>query len=70
MKLFVASGYYDLATPYFATQYTLNHMNLDPQQHQKITLGYYEAGPHDVSAQRLAGHLKQDVSGFLGSALK
>ena len=29
MKLFVASGYYDLATPYFATQYTLNHMNLD-----------------------------------------
>ena len=31
MKLFVASGYYDLATPYFATQYTLSHMNLDPQ---------------------------------------
>ena len=39
MKLFVASGYYDLATPYFATQYTLGHMNLDPQQHERSRSG-------------------------------
>ena len=30
MKVFVASGYYDLATPYFATEYTLAHLGLDP----------------------------------------
>ena len=30
MRLFVASGYYDLATPYFATAYTLSHLGLDP----------------------------------------
>jgi carboxypeptidase C (cathepsin A) len=30
MKLFIASGYYDLATPYYATVFTLSHMNLDP----------------------------------------
>ena len=30
MKLFIAYGYYDLATPYFAAKYTVAHMNLDP----------------------------------------
>ncbi|MBZ0309184.1 MAG: peptidase S10, partial [Anaerolineae bacterium] len=28
MKLFVAQGYYDLATPYYAALYTLNHMGV------------------------------------------
>ena len=30
LKVFVANGYYDLATPYFATEYTFNHLSLDP----------------------------------------
>src|SRR5262249_25742983 len=30
MKLFAAYGYYDLATPYFATMYTLDHLGLEP----------------------------------------
>lgn len=70
MKLFVASGYYDLATPFFATQYTLNHMNLTAQQHAKITLGYYEAGHMMYIKSDALGRLKQDVSGFLTSALQ
>jgi carboxypeptidase C (cathepsin A) len=70
MKLFVASGYYDLATPYFATQYTLNHMNLDPQQHAKVTLGYYDAGHMMYLRSDSLDRLKQDVSGFLTNALK
>jgi carboxypeptidase C (cathepsin A) len=70
MRLFVASGYYDLATPYFATQYTLSHMNLEPQQHQKITLGYYDAGHMMYLRSDSLDHLKQDVSAFLANALK
>ena len=70
MRLFVASGYYDLATPYFATQYTLSHMELQPQQHQKITLGYYEAGHMMYLRSDSLDHLKQDVSGFLSGALQ
>jgi carboxypeptidase C (cathepsin A) len=70
MRLFVASGYYDLATPYFATQYTLSHMNLEPQQHQKITLGYYDAGHMMYLRSDSLDRLKQDVSGFLAGALK
>ena len=69
MKLFVASGYFDLATPFFATQYTLNHMQLDPQQHARITLGYYDAGHMMYIRAESLDHLKQDVSGFLANAL-
>ena len=48
MKLFVASGYYDLATPFFATQYTLSHMNLTAQQHAQGHAGLLRCGTHDV----------------------
>jgi carboxypeptidase C (cathepsin A) len=70
MKLFVASGYYDLATPFFATRYTLDHMNLTPEQHQKVNLGYYDAGHMMYIKSESLGHLKKDVSGFLSGALQ
>ena len=70
MKLFVASGYYDLATPYFATQYTLSHMNLNAEQHAKITLGYYDAGHMMYIKSYALGRLKQEVGGFLTNALQ
>ena len=70
MKLFVASGYYDLATPYFATQYTLSHMNLNAQQHGKITLVYYDAGHMMYIKSDALGRLKQEVGGFLTNALQ
>jgi len=70
MKLFVASGYYDLATPYFATQYTLSHMNLTAQQHAKVTLGYYDAGHMMYIKSDSLSRLKQEVGGFLTGALQ
>ncbi len=70
MKLFVASGYYDLATPFFATRYTLDHMDLTPQQHQRITLGYYDAGHMMYIKSDSLGHLKKDVGSFLTNALQ
>jgi carboxypeptidase C (cathepsin A) len=70
MKLFVGSGYYDLATPYFATQYTLNHMALDPAQHARISLGYYGAGHMMYIQDSSLGELKKDVAAFMQGALK
>ena len=29
LRVFVANGYYDLATPYFAMRYTVNHLDLE-----------------------------------------
>ena len=70
MKLFVANGYYDLATPFFATQYTLDHMNLTPAQHQKISLGYYDAGHMMYIKSDSLTRLKKEVGGFLTTALQ
>ena len=70
MRLFVASGYYDLATPFFATKYTLDHMNLTSTEHQKISLGYYDAGHMMYIKSESLGQLKKDVSSFLAGALQ
>ena len=44
LKVHVSSGYYDLATPYFATRYTFNHLGLPPALARHVTLDFYTAG--------------------------
>jgi carboxypeptidase C (cathepsin A) len=44
LKLFVACGYYDLATPHFAMDYTLNHLGLAEARQSNVTVKYYEGG--------------------------
>jgi carboxypeptidase C (cathepsin A) len=69
MKLFVASGYYDLATPYFATKYTLNHLGLDPSLRGSIRTAEYEAGHMMYIETGSLAQLKSDVTSFLRDAL-
>ncbi len=65
-RVFVANGYYDLATPHFATEYTFSHMGLDPEVRKNVTMEYYEAGHmmyiHVPSLKDLAGHLRKFVT--------
>jgi len=44
LKVYVACGYYDFATPYFASRYTFSHLNMNPSLQKNITLDYYTAG--------------------------
>jgi carboxypeptidase C (cathepsin A) len=44
MKVMIANGYYDLATPFFATEYTVHHLALDPKLRGNISMMYCEAG--------------------------
>ncbi len=69
MKLFVASGYYDLATPYFATEYTLAHMNLDPSLRGNIQTAAYEAGHMMYIEKNSLAQLKRDVTTFIRNAV-
>ena len=70
MKLFVASGYFDLATPYFATEYTLTHMGLDPKLRGNIHTAEYDSGHMVYIDLKSLEKLKGDVAGFLNNALK
>ena len=68
MKLFVASGYYDLATPYFAAEYTLRHMSLDPALRANVTTTFYEAGHMMYIDQTSLAQLKRDAAAFVQNA--
>ena len=69
MKLFVASGYYDFATPYFGTDYTLNHMRLDPSFSKNVTSEFYEAGHMMYIDLKSMAKLKKDIDAFIQKSL-
>jgi len=64
-QVFVANGYYDLATPYFATEYTFSHMGLDPEVRKNVRMEDYEAGHmmyvHQPSLVALSGHIREFI---------
>ena len=65
LKVFVANGYYDLATPFFATEYTFSRLGLDPSLRGNVSMGYYEAGHmmyiHVPSLEKLKADLAKFV---------
>ena len=65
MKVFVASGYFDLATPYFATEYTFRHMGLDPEVRGNFEMGYYEAGHMMYVHEDYLRKLRVDIERFV-----
>jgi carboxypeptidase C (cathepsin A) len=68
LKVIVCNGYYDMATPYMATQYTFNHIGLPPEQHQNISMTYYEAGHMMYIHLPSLKKLKADLASFIDSA--
>ena len=47
MKVRVARpGIMTLATPYYAVEYTFNHMGLSPEMHKNISWDFYQGGPY------------------------
>ncbi|GJQ53137.1 MAG: peptidase S10 [Anaerolineaceae bacterium] len=69
LKVYVANGYYDLGTPYFATEYTFNHLGLDESLRGNVTMGYYEAGHMMYVHIPSLKQMKKDLAAFIkGSA--
>ena len=44
LQVLSVNGLYDLATPFFKTEYDLAHMNLDPKLRKNIEFTYYPSG--------------------------
>ena len=68
LQVFVANGYYDLATPYLATRYTFNHLGLDPSLQQNIQMTYYGAGHMMYLHLPSLAQLKADLARFMDRA--
>lgn len=70
MKIFIAQGYYDMATPFYAAEYTVSAMNLDPQLRKNVTFAYYEAGHMMYIEKNSLRKIKEDAAAFIANALK
>lgn len=69
LKVFVANGYYDLATPYFATQHTFKHLGLDKSLRDNVTMGFYEAGHMMYIREASLIKLRGDLVKFLEDSI-
>ena len=67
MRVYVASGYYDLGTPHAAGDYTLSHLGLRENLQKNVRVSYFEAGHmmyiHQPSLVRMAKELREFVRG-------
>ena len=70
LKIFVANGYYDLATPYFATEYTFNHLEIEPSLQQNISMAWYEAGHMMYVHPPYLGQIKSDMDDTLSDCIR
>jgi len=68
LKVFVANGYYDLGTPYFATEYTFDHLGLDASLRKNISMAYYDAGHMMYVHMPSLKKLKKDMTKFIKDA--
>ena len=68
LKIFSANGYYDFATPYFATVYTLKHLNVPPELQKNISFGFYPAGHMVYLSEPALAQFKRDLSSWYDSA--
>jgi carboxypeptidase C (cathepsin A) len=69
MKILVLEGYYDLATPFAAANWTMDHLNLDPKYRQNVSFATFNSG-HMVYIDR-AEHdkMKKDLVDFMEKCL-
>jgi carboxypeptidase C (cathepsin A) len=69
LKVLVCQGYYDLATPYFAAEYTLNHMGIHPEMHANISWAFYEAGHMMYIDKESHSKLKRDLAEWMRASV-
>lgn len=70
LRVFVANGYYDMATPFFETEYTFNHLRLNPLLWPHITMRYYEGGHMMYIDEPILKQMKADLKDYYEQTLK
>jgi len=68
LKVLIACGYYDLATPYCASRYTVNHLGLDPVLRDNIVITYYDSGHQLYTHLPSLKKMTNDAAAFVNKA--
>jgi carboxypeptidase C (cathepsin A) len=70
MHVYVAKGYYDMATPLYGVKLTFDHMSLPKEAKANISDDYFEAGHMMYIEQNSLQRLREDLRNFLNVSLK
>jgi len=68
LRVHVASGYLDGATPYYATEHVLAHLTLPPELRDNIEVAYYESGHMMYAHEPSRLQQSKDIAEFVRSA--
>ncbi len=65
LRVFVAHGYFDLVTPYYAGEYAVSHMGLDPVLRRNVVFANYAGGHSMYSERPVLRQMFLDVGEFI-----
>jgi carboxypeptidase C (cathepsin A) len=65
LHVLVQQGWYDLATPFFAMQHDIDHLDITPEARQRIRIEYYEAGHMMYLHQPSMRKYREDLAQFI-----
>jgi len=65
MKVFLAGGYYDLATPYFEGKFEMHHLPIPQKLQANISYHYYQAGHMIYVNEGVLKQFHDDVATFI-----
>ncbi len=69
LRVLVLNGYYDLATPFSATEYVMAHLGLPPGLGARIEMKYYEAGHMMYLHPPSMAKMKRDLNAFIDATV-
>jgi carboxypeptidase C (cathepsin A) len=69
MRLYIAYGYYDMATPYFAARRTVRALNVAPEVRATIREQYFEAGHMMYIDEPSIRAMREGIGRFMSEAL-
>ena len=69
LKVEVEDGIYDLATPFYAADYTMDHLDLTPNLRKNISYATYDCGHMVYLRMETLAKMKRDFSGFIDQSI-
>ena len=70
LRVQTENGWFDMATPFFATEFTVDHLQLPPALRAHIDFKYYDSGHMIYLNEQDLPKLKQNIADLIDAAIK